>query len=337
LARYDVSGIGHALVDVQYSVSPDLLQSLGVDKGVMTLVDGDRRDAIVGGLSIDPVNRASGGSAANTMITVAAFGGTAHYAFQVGDDEAGTFYRSDLQAAGVASNESARQAGSTGQCLVFVTPDADRTMNTFLGASGTMGPHQVDAAAIGDSRVLYLEGYLLTTDEGVAACLAAAEAARAAGTTVALTLSDPFVVGAFRDNFEKVIAGGLDLLFCNEDEARAFTGEDDRDAAARALAARVPRVCVTLGADGALVIDGDGAPIQVAGFPAKAVDTTGAGDTFAGGVLYGLTHDLSLEQAAVLGNYGAAVVVSAFGPRPPAPFADLVDDILARKAPAPGA
>jgi sugar/nucleoside kinase (ribokinase family) len=333
LSGFDVCGIGHALVDIQYSVTLEKLEELGVDKGVMTLVDGETQRAIVAGLDATPVNRASGGSAANTMITVACFGGRAHYAFQVGDDEWGAFYRNDLEAASVGSSPSAIQRGDTGQCLILVTPDADRTMNTFLGASATMGPHQVDDAVIEVSRYVYLEGYLLTTQDGLAACRAAAVAARRAQTLLSLTLSDPFVVGACKAHFELIVDGGVDRLFCNEDEARAFTGLDDRAAAARALADRVPRVCVTLGADGALVIDGDSAPQIVEGFAARAVDTTGAGDTFAGGVLYGLTHGLSLEQSAVLGNYGAAIVVSSFGPRPTVRLDERIDDILARRAP----
>jgi sugar/nucleoside kinase (ribokinase family) len=339
LSGYDVCGIGHALVDIQYAIDTDKLTKLGVDKGVMTLVDGDRRDVVLAGLGGTPVNQASGGSAANTMITVSCFGGSTHYAFQVGDDELGRFYRQDLEAADVASNPAAIQPGDTGQCLVMVTPDADRTMNTFLGASATMGPHQIDTAAIGASQYVYLEGYLLTTTDGLAACRDAIAAAGQAQTLVSLTLSDPFVVGAFKAGFEAIIADGVDLLFCNEDEARAYTGLDDRVDAARALARLVPRICVTLGADGALVIDGedDDSPQLVEGFAADAVDTTGAGDTFAGGVLYGLTHGLTLARAAVLGNYGAALVVSCFGPRPTAPLAELIEDILARRAPLPSA
>ena len=286
MSSFDVCGIGHALVDIQYSVTPAKLEELGVDKGVMTLVDGETQRAIVAGLGATPVNRASGGSAANTMITVASFGGRAHYAFQVGNDEWGAFYRKDLEAASVGSRPSASQPGDTGQCLVLVTPDADRTMNTFLGASATMGPHQVDDAVIAGSRYVYLEGYLLTTQDGLAACRAAALAARRAQTLLSLPQSD-----------------------------------------------RVPRVCVTLGAEGTLIINGDGAPQIVEGFDAQAIDTTGAGDTFAGGVLYGLTHGLTLPQSAVLGNYGAAIVVSSFGPRLAAPLGDLIDDILARRAP----
>jgi sugar/nucleoside kinase (ribokinase family) len=335
LANYDVCGIGHALVDVQYTVTQDTLTSLGVDKGVMTLVDGDRRRDVVTGLVSAPANQASGGSAANTMITVACFGGKAHYAFQVGDDELGAFYRQDLEAAGVDSNLTAIQSGETGQCLVFVTPDADRTMNTFLGASATMGPHQVDNVVIQSSSYVYIEGYLMTTEDGLAACQSAAATARTNGTLVSLTLSDPFVVSAFKERFDTILEDQIDLLFCNEDEARAFTGLNDRAAAACALATRVPRVCVTLGADGALIVDGDKKPEVVEGFAARAMDTTGAGDTFAGGVLFGLTHGMSLGQSAVLGNYGAAIVVSAFGPRPTARLADQVDDILARRAPAP--
>lgn len=335
MTRYDVYGIGHALVDLQYAVDPDQLRTLGVDKGVMTLVDGARRAAVLQGLGAEPVKRASGGSAANTVITVARFGGRAYYAFQVGADDWGRFYRDDLRDAGVDSSPSSLIPGDTGQCLVMVTPDADRTMNTYLGASGTMGPHQVDAETIASSRFIYLEGYLLTTPEGLSACLAAADAARAQDLPVALTLSDPFVVDAFRGHFQTLIEAGVDLLFCNEDEARAFTGLEDRESAARALAGGGARVCVTLGPDGALTIEADSSMTAVTGFDAMAVDTTGAGDTFAGGVLFGLTHGLDLAASALLGNYAAAVVVSAFGPRLSVDLADQIPAILERRAPAP--
>jgi fructokinase len=330
-----VYGIGHALVDLQFAVDEAQLSALGVDKGVMTLVDGDRRRAVLDGLGVEPVNRASGGSAANTVITVARFGGRAYYAFQVGDDDWGNFYRYDLSAAGVDNSPASQVEGDTGQCLVMVTPDADRTMNTFLGASGSMGSHQVDADTIGTSRFVYLEGYLLTTDVGMEACEATAAAARDQGVSVSLTLSDPSVVQAFRDRFDRLIDSGIDLLFCNEDEAKALSGSDDRDTAVSTVAGRAASVCVTLGADGALVASPEAQSASVSGHATAAVDTTGAGDTFAGGVLFGLTHGHDLEASARLGSYAAAVVVSVFGPRLGVDLASLTDDILGDRAPAP--
>ena len=335
MAGYDVYGIGHALVDLQFSVEDALLRELGVPKGLMTLVDADRRREILDRIASDPVNRASGGSAANTVITVARFGGRSRYAFQVGDDAWGHFYRRDLSAAGVDSSPACQIRGETGQCLVMVTPDAERTMQTFLGASGTMGPHQVDPDAIAASRFAYLEGYLLTTDPGFQACRLASSIARDRGIEVSLTLSDPSVVATFRDRFEGLATDGVDLLFCNEEEAAVFTGLDDREEAARRLADRVSRVLVTLGAGGTLTAEGGSPPRLVPGVGTTAVDTTGAGDTFAGGVLHGLSRGLSLEEAAKLGNYAAATVVSVFGPRLTTDIGPLVEEILEDRAPAP--
>lgn len=336
MAQYDVYGIGHALVDTQYSVTPDALSAMGVDKGVMTLVDDTRRQEVLSSLP-DPVLSASGGSAANTMITVARFGGRSFYAYQVGDDDWGPFYRQDLSDAGVDSSDRVfLPATPTGQCIVMVTPDADRSMNTFLGASAQMGPGQIDEDTIANARFVYLEGYLLTTDEGFAACERAATAARAQGVAVSVTLSDPFVVGAFQERFERLLESGVDLLFCNEDEAIAFTGLNDRSEAASALAARVGRAFVTCGADGALVCTQTGQDL-VGGHAVSAVDTTGAGDSFAGGVLYGLSHDLNPEASAALGNYAAACVVSAYGPRLGQRMEQHIDTIVAGTAPPPAA
>lgn len=335
--EYDVYGIGHALVDLQFSVDDALLRDLGVGKGVMTLVDGARRREVLERLPADPVNRASGGSAANTVITVARFGGRARYAFQVGDDDWGRFYRDDLSAAGVDSSPACQVRDETGQCLVLVTPDAERTMQTFLGASGTMGPHQVEADRIAASRFAYLEGYLLTTEQGYRGCRLASSEARRRKVEVSLTLSDPSVVESFRGRFEALVADGVDLLFCNEEEAAVFTGIADPEGAIRYLADRAGRVCVTLGPGGALTAEDGSSPRLVEGVEAASVDTTGAGDTFAGGVLYGLARGLALPDAARLGNYAAATVVSAFGPRLETEIGPLVEEILRDQAPAPAA
>jgi len=209
-------------------------------------------------------------------------------------------------------------------------------MNTFLGASAQMGPGQIDEDTIANARFVYLEGYLLTTDEGFSACERAATAARAQGVAVSVTLSDPFVVGAFQERFERLLESGVDLLFCNEDEAIAFTGLNDRSEAASALAARVGRAFVTCGADGALVCTQTGQDL-VGGHAVSAVDTTGAGDSFAGGVLYGLSHDLNPEASAALGNYAAACVVSAYGPRLGQRIEEHIDAIVAGTAPPPAA
>ncbi len=324
---YDVYGVGHALVDLQYAVSADFLERLHIRKGVMTLIDAARQRALFQALDRPPLASASGGSAANTMIGVAGFGGRAYYACQVGQDEWGDFYCRDLERALVRCNPANRSPGPTGQCVVFITPDADRTMNTFLGVSSELGPERLETGIIADSAYLYLEGYLVSSDSGFAACLRAQDLARQGRTLISLTLSDPSMVELFRERFAELVAGGVDLLFCNEEEARAFTGQGDRRAAAQDLARRFRAGCVTCGADGALCFE-DGRLAAVPGVPARAVDTTGAGDLFAGGVLFGLTHGFGLEQAARLGAYAAAQVVARYGPRLDRPLKDEISRIL---------
>ena len=313
-SAYNVYGVGHALVDIQYKVHPDLLGKLGIEKGVMTLIDIERQQTLFAALDQDPVASASGGSAANTMIGLAQFGGSAFYACLTGRDEWGDFYQRDLEKAGVATSADNRSEGITGQCIVFITPDADRTLNTFLGISSAIGPAQLDAENIAASQYVYLEGYLLSSENGYEACREAQRIARAAGTAVSLTLSDPFMVSTFKDRFATLVDAGVDLLFCNEDEAFAVSGTNERQAAVQALAERTTTACVTCGADGALIRE-SGRTYSIPGVPIKPVDTTGAGDLFAGGVLYGLTHDLGVENAGKLGSYAAAQVVSQYGPR----------------------
>ena len=239
----------------------------------------------------------------------------------------GDFYQRDLEAAGVATHPANRGAGKTGQCLVFITPDADRTLNTFLGISSAIGPAQLQEEVIADSQYLYIEGYLLGSDDGFAAACQAQQMAQRHSTAVALTLSDPFAVRAFRERFDVLLQRGVDLFFCNEEEALASTGVSDREAAGAALASQVSTAYVTCGADGALVYAA-GAHYQVPGVPVQAIDTNGAGDLFAGGVLYGLSHGHSPLDAARLGCYAAAQVVTRFGPRLEQSLADRIDHIL---------
>jgi len=336
--KTDVYGIGHSLVDLQYSVSDGFLNEQDIAKGVMTLLAEQEQDSLCRALGDDAHAASSGGSAANTMIAVAQFGGRAHYAFKVGDDEWGRFYREDLERAGVTSGAEVESRGTTGKCLVMVTPDADRTLNTFLGMSSEVGPEQVEAEVIDGSDFIYVEGYLVTSDSAHDAALHAIQTARDAGTAVALTLSDPAIVGAFTERFEQLLSPAVDLLFCNEDEACALTGQSDRTSACIQLKHRATRVCVTCGADGALVMEAtDQQPQHVPGFAVNAVDTTGAGDAFAGGVLFGLTHGYGLSQAAMLGNYAAAEVVSDYGPRLSRSLRDEVSSILAGNAQNPSA
>ncbi len=312
--RYDVYGIGNALVDVQYRVSPAFLEQLRIVKGGMTLIDVARRDALMAALGDVTPERASGGSAANTMIGLANLGGRTCYACLVGHDPDGEFYLADLAAAGVDAGPSNQGDGPTGTCLVLITPDADRTLNTFLGISAAIGPPQVDAQTIRQSEYFYIEGYLLSLDSGVEALRAAQRHARDAGTRVALTLSDSFIVHTFRERVQRILRDGVDLLFCNADEARAYTGLDGLDDACAALAREAGCVAVTCGADGALIRQ-DGITVRIPGRKVDAVDTNGAGDMFAGAYLYGITHGYNVTQSAKLAVYASSRVVTQFGPR----------------------
>ena len=324
---FDVYGVGHALVDTHYAVSVEFLEKQGIEKGVMTLIDEKRRQALLRLLPSTPLSSASGGSAANTLIGVALFGGRSCYACLVGEDEWGGFYIRDLERAGVSARSAHRRPGATGQCLVFITPDADRTLHTFLGVGSRIGPDQIDEALVSSSRFTYLEGYLLSSDNGFAACRKAQRLARRHGTLVSLTLSDPVMVSLQKERFAELIDRGVDLLFCNEDEAKAYTGLRDRSEACRALAGSVRNVCVTCGPEGALLCK-EGRMTRVPGLPVEAVDTTGAGDLFAGGVLFGLAHGYELEEAGKLGTYAAAQVVAQYGPRLNQPLGKKVDAIL---------
>ena len=328
----DVYGIGHALVDLQYPVDTAFLRDHGIAKGVMTLVNEDRQAELQAALAPSAVNSASGGSAANTMIALARYGGRAHYAFRVGDDQWGDYYCRDLSEAGVDSGAAAQGRGKTGQCMVFVTPDADRTMNTFLGASAGIGPIQVEHEVLRRSRFVYLEGYLLTSHPGMELCDLARRLARNEEVGVSLTLSDPAIVEAFGERFHQLVDSGVDLLFCNEEEALVFTGAAELERAVSELAHRVPIAVVTRGAEGALVGVGK-TRVQVDAVPVQAVDTTGAGDSFAGGFLFGICRDFGIADSARLGCFAAAEVVSKLGPRLERTLVKEIETILAGTAP----
>lgn len=325
--KHDVYGIGNALVDVQYRVTPDLLTRLGIDKGVMTLIDEARRSALIEALRAYPAERASGGSAANTMIGVANFGGRACYACKVGQDDDGDFYLKDLADVGVESNASHRGDGPTGQCLVLITPDADRTMNTFLGVSGAIGVEQIDELFMRQSAYFYIEGYLLSSINGFEAVLAGQRLAKTLGTRVALTLSDPFIVNAFGERVHNLMEKGVDLLFCNEAEALAYTGCAHVDAACDKLTSSVPLVAVTCGPDGALIGEA-GNVFRSPGYKVNAVDTNGAGDMFAGAFIFGITHGYDLKQAATLATYASSRIVTQYGPRLRESLKDRIPAIL---------
>ena len=315
MKKYDVYGLGNALVDMEFEIHDDFLQQNNIDKGVMTLVDEDQQHALMCQLDAFEGNKASGGSAANTLIAVSAMGGSSYYSCKVADDELGHFYLHDLKAANVDCNIDGKHLGGiTGKCLVMVSPDAERTMHTFLGISSEMSPAEINADAIKASSYCYLEGYLTTSPSGKQANIEARKIAEANGVKTALTFSDPFVVEHFRDGFSETLGDGIDLLFCNEAEALHYTQKDSIDDAVNSIKTFARQFAITLGKEGAVVYDGANL-IEIAANPVKAVDTNGAGDMFAGAFMYGITHGYNFEAAGKLASFASSQIVSQFGPR----------------------
>ncbi len=314
---FDVYGMGNALVDMEFMVDDAFLVRHGIAKGRMTLVDAERQYALLQAVRGYHGTRACGGSAANTLVALAGFGGRAYYACLVGADEMGSFYVEDLTRAGVACGScNVHAGGTTGSCLVLVTPDAERTMNTYLGISDQLSKAQLDSEALAQSRVLYVEGYLVSSPTARAAARDAMTMARRLGVRTALSFSDPSMVEYFRFGLEEVVGEGVDLLLCNRAEALAWAGCRTLAKAVDSLRQIAGAFAITLGAEGALLFDGYQL-YEVDPYPAEAKDTNGAGDMFAGALLYGLTHGFSYPEAGRLASLAASRVVTHFGPRLP--------------------
>lgn len=321
MANFDVYGVGNALVDTEYEVDDEFIRIANLQKGVMTLVEADAREKLLHLLEheheLQVIKQAGGGSAANTIVAVAQFGGRSFYSCKVANDTTGDFFMRDLQAVGVETNLNAgREPGITGKCISLVTPDAERTMTTHLGITASLGVNELNPDALRRSNYLYIEGYLVTSPSAMAAAKEAQSIARAAGVKVSMTLSDPAMVDNFNQAFDELAEGGIDLIFCNEDEAKLWTAAKSRDEAMLRLKSICPRVAMTCGKDGAMVFDGQTVSL-VPGFPARAIDTTGAGDMFAGAFLYGINHGMNYLEAARLANRAAAMLVTNFGARMP--------------------
>ena len=316
MTKYDVYGIGNALVDTEFEVTDEFFNEHGVEKGLMTLVDDERQAYLIEQINAARVKKQCGGSAANTVIALKQFGGNSFYSCKVADDDYGHFYLNDLKENGVETNIAHDQldAGNTGKCLVMVTPDADRTMNTYLGISSSLDTSVINEEAIAASTYIYLEGYLVTTEDGVAAMKETKALAEKHGTMTSITLSDPSIVEFFKPKFNEVIGSGVDLLFCNEEEALKFTGTDNLFVAREKLKYAAKKFAITLGKNGVMIFDGD-TFIDIESFPVEAIDTNGAGDMFAGAFLYAITHGHSFAQAGKFASLAASKVVSKFGPR----------------------
>ncbi len=316
MAKYDVYGIGNALVDMEFEVNPEFLTKMEIDKGLMTLVDQNRQGQLLESLTGIHHKRTCGGSAANTIIAVSQLGGQSFYSCKIANDETGDFYYKDLESNGVVTNlgDGSRPEGTTGKCMVFITPDADRTMNTYLGITETFSIENLVESEISDSKYLYIEGYLVTSPTGKAAAIKAKEIAEKNGVKTSITFSDPGIVGHFKNQFDEIIGNGVDLLFCNEEEALSYTGETDIKNAFEKLKSVAKSFAITQGPRGALIYDGE-KEIDVLTNKVDAIDTNGAGDLFAGSYLYGITNGHSVSESAKLACSASSKLVTQFGAR----------------------
>jgi sugar/nucleoside kinase (ribokinase family) len=323
---FDVAGIGNAIVDVLAHADDGRLAALGLDKGVMTLIDAERAEVLYG--QMGPGIECSGGSAANTVAGVAALGGRAAYVGKVKDDPLGTVFRHDLRRQKVAFDTPAAVDGrSTARCMIFVTPDAQRTMQTYLGACVDLGPDDIEPSLIASAKVTYLEGYLWDPPEAKAAFRKAATIAHEAGRKVALSLSDPFCVNRHRAEFLELLADHVDVVFANEAEITSLY-QADFGASLRQVRDHCDIAVITRGAKGAVAVSGPRVVVQDAESVTAVVDTTGAGDLFAAGFLYGLTQGHDLGACARLGGICAAEIIGHVGARPETDLARLAADAL---------
>ncbi len=324
----DVIGIGNALVDVISHESDGFVSGLGLAKGTMHLIDEARAHELYDAMG--PGIEMSGGSAANTIVGVASFGGRAQYVGKVRDDQLGEVFGHDLRSTGVAFETPAATAGPpTGRCLIMVTPDAQRTMNTFLGASVQLSPADIEEGLISRGRILFLEGYLFDPPAAQEAFRVAARMAHGAGRRVSLTLCDPFCVDRHREAFRDLVEHHVDVLFANESEICSLYEVGDFDSALQLVRRRCEIVALTRGPRGSLVLSGDEVHVVDAHPVERLVDTTGAGDLYAAGFLFGISQGLDLGSCGRLGSLAAAEVISHVGARPAVPLDELAPSVLA--------
>lgn len=325
----DVVGIGNAIVDVLSQAEDAFLEAQEMPKGSMNLIDAARAEALYGDMG--PAREMSGGSAANTLAGIASLGGSGAFIGKVRDDQLGAIFRHDIRAAGVSFESAPATDGApTARCLIFVTPDAQRTMGTYLGACVTLGPEDVDEALIASAKVTYLEGYLWDPPRAKEAFLKAAKVAHEAGREVALSLSDPFCVDRHRADFRDLVDGHVDILFANEDEIRSLYEVESFHEAVVAVRSQCKLAVLTRSEQGAMILRGTEAWIVEAAPVAQVVDTTGAGDLYAAGFLYGHTQGRDPEASARIAALAAAEIISHYGARPEVELARHLREQLER-------
>ncbi|MEE9332524.1 MAG: adenosine kinase [Granulosicoccaceae bacterium] len=318
MTDYHVYGAGNALVDMEFEISDEILAELGVDKGLMTLIDEDRHHELLDKLGGLEAKQGSGGSAANTIIASAQLGANTFYSCKVASDPTGDFYMKDLDACKVASNLTAsnRDAGTTGKCIVLITPDAERSMNSHLGITQQYSKAELDLDAIKQSDYVYIEGYLVPEENARAAAICVREVAEASGVKTSITLSDGNMVTYFKAGLLEMIGGGVDMLFCNEDEACGMLDASSIEDCVAGLKKFAKQFAITRGSEGATLWDGEKA-INISAQQVTPLDSNGAGDIYAGAFMYGLTHGMQFEKCGELANACAAELITHFGARLP--------------------
>ncbi len=327
---FDVYGVGNALVDIVAFVDDSFVQDFELAKGGMTLMEPPRQADILHRLEQNELHLASGGSAANTMIGLAQSGGSGFFCGKVAADTHGEFYKRDMEEFGIGfDTPMATEHGTpTGTCVVLTTPDTERTLCTHLGIAVGLTTADVDAEQIAKCQMSYIEGYLWDSEGPREACKLVMKTSQEVGTKVAFTVSDAFLIDRFADDFEQVIADYCDVLFCNADEATMLCGNESFEENAKVLGGMAPLVFLTHGEQGCVVIENNSEPVKVDGYEVNAIDTVGAGDAFAGGVLYGLTNGMTAIEAAQWGNYLASRVVSIVGPRLNERMGDRISEVV---------
>lgn len=315
MKQFHVYGIGNALVDIDFEVSVQTLERLKIDKGVMTLIDEAKHYQLLEELDGVKHLRACGGSAANTIFTLQQLGAKTFYSCKVGQDEAGDFFYQNLMTHGIQTNlHETRRDGTTGKCIVLVTPDADRTMNTYLGVTSRFSQEELSEVSLKNSEFLYIEGYLVASPTGCEAAIVARQMAEKYGVKTAISLSDPNMVTFFKEGLYSMIGKQVDILFCNESEAMLFAETEDFSKVKEKLKQIAKTFVITKGAEGALIYDGHNY-FQVPAFSVAVLDTVGAGDVFAGAFLHGITHGYNYLESGKLASLAASKVVAKFGPR----------------------
>jgi len=329
--RYMVYGIGNGIVDQQVKITDSELEDLRLSKGFMELADQAEQARIVAYLGNRESELHAGGSAANTVVGIAQMGGAVAYTCSLAADDLGRHYAADFARLGIPLTSTLKPTVQTGLCLILITPDGERTMKTYLGASAQLGPEDIDAEVMAQSQWVYLEGYLLAGESTRAASFHALELARQHGTKIAFSFSDGFLVANFGEHVKTIVTAYADLIFANELEAAAYTGLRDPQASLARIVQDCRNACVTCSENGSYIHYGD-ATCYVPAFAALPVDLTGAGDMYAAGVLYGLSRHATPERAAQLGSRAASYVVRQMGARLPGNLLETVQNILGQES-----